>query len=387
MSSKTNFLILGGLAMSTFALGITEFISVGILPLIATSFNVTVFTASLTVSIYALTVTIGTPIITSLFSHYSKKKVILGALLVLIVGNIISALAPTFLMLLLGRIICGLSHGIFMAIGSIIAAEILPEEKKATGIAIMFTGLTFSTILGVPFGTLIGTYLNWRMTFLFIIIIGLISLIYNIIFLPSNLSKTNKLYFRDLIRTLVHRRLILIFLMTALGYGATFAPFTYIFPILSNYGHYSSNVIIVILMLYGICVAIGNIVGGKLGNIVPAKLLFFIFIINLVILILYGIVISSGIANLILTFTLLMGLLAFMNVPPLQLYVIKQSHNNNSLIASAINISFFNLGITLGSYAGKITGSYINIPSTAITGAIILLFSSLIALYLWQTDN
>ena len=178
------------LAISAFAIGTTEFISVGLLPLISQDLDISVTTAGLTVSLYALGVMVGAPILTSLTSRMPRKKLLLWIMIVFIIGNGIAAGATSVTVLLVARVISAFSHGVFMSIGSTIAAHLVPENRRASAISIMFTGLTVATITGVPFGTFIGQQFGWRFAFVAIVVIGIIGFIANSILVPSDLRQS-----------------------------------------------------------------------------------------------------------------------------------------------------------------------------------------------------
>ncbi|MFL6561028.1 MAG: MFS transporter, partial [Bacillus sp. (in: firmicutes)] len=220
------------LAVSAFAIGTTEFISVGLLPLIAEDLHIPVTTAGLTVSLYALGVTFGAPVLTSLTARMSRKTLLLWIMIVFIIGNGIAASATTISVLLAARVISALSHGVFMSIGSTIAADLVPANRRASAISIMFSGLTVATVTGVPFGTFIGQQYGWRLAFLLIVIVGVIGFIANWILIPSFLKKGTQTSVRDQFRLLTNGRLVLLFVITALGYGGTFVVFTYLSPLL-----------------------------------------------------------------------------------------------------------------------------------------------------------
>ncbi|EIT87208.1 hypothetical protein A374_01384 [Fictibacillus macauensis ZFHKF-1] len=371
--SKANLTLLA-LAISAFGIGSTEFISVGLLPLITNDFGTTLSTASLTVSIYALGVTIGAPLLTVLTSKIERKKVLLLVMLLFILGNLCAAIAPTFSVLLIGRIISALAHGVFMSIAAVIAADVVAPNKRASAIAIMFTGLTLATVTGVPLGTFIGQVLHWRMSFVFIVLVGLIGLICNAILVPSHLSKSNPIAIRDIGKVLGNMRMLFILFITAIGYGGTFVVYTYVSPILEKYMSYSTHAIVVILILYGICVAIGNTVGGRLANNNPLRAIFICFIGLSLALLGIQFFIHSHITGLIMVF--MMGLFMFMNVPGLQLYAVQLSEKyipSATAMASALNISAFNVGIFLGSYVGGLIVQYQSLEHTPIYGFLMVM--------------
>jgi len=209
LDKKRSTLALLALAVSAFAIGTTEFISVGLLPLISQDLHVSVSTAGLTVSLYALGVTFGAPILTSVTSNMSRKSLLLWIMIIFIIGNSIAASATSIGVLLVARVLSAFSHGVFMSIGSTIAASLVPENRRASAISIMFTGLTVATITGVPFGTFIGQQFGWRIAFIFIVVVGIIAFIANGILVPSNLRKGARTTLGDQFKLLTNGRLLL----------------------------------------------------------------------------------------------------------------------------------------------------------------------------------
>ena len=374
LSKKQSTLALLALAVSAFAIGTTEFISVGLLPLIAEDLSIPVTTAGLTVSLYALGVTFGAPVLTSLTSRIPRKTLLLWIMIIFIAGNSLAAFATSIQLLLVARIISALSHGIFMSIGSTIAADLVPENRRASAISIMFTGLTVATVTGVPFGTYIGQQLGWRAAFLVIVVIGIIAFIATSILIPTTLRKGTKTTFRDQFKLVKNGRLLLVFIITALGYGGTFVVFTYLAPLLQDITGFKEQTVAVILLVYGIAIAIGNTIGGKLSNRNPINALFYMFIIQAVILFVLLFTAPYKIVGLITI--LFMGLFAFMNVPGLQVYVVMLAERfvpSAVDVASAINIAAFNAGIAIGSFIGGIVTDSIGLIHTSWIGALMVL--------------
>lgn len=374
LNKRRSTMALLALAVSAFAIGTTEFISVGLLPLIANDLNIPVTTAGLTVSLYALGVTFGAPILTSLTSRMSRKALLLWIMIIFIIGNSLAFSATSIGVLLVARVIAAFSHGIFMSIGSTIAADLVPENRRASAISIMFTGLTVATVTGVPFGTFIGQQFGWRLAFLLIVIVGVIAFFANWILVPSDLKKGEKTSFRDQVKLVTNGRLMLLFIITALGYGGTFVVFTYLSPLLQEVTGFKEGTVAVILLIYGVAIAIGNMLGGKLSNRNPIRSLFYMFIVQAIVLFILSITAPFKVAGLITI--LFMGLLAFMNVPGLQTYVVILAERfvpSAIDVASAVNIAAFNAGIALGSYLGGIITHSIGLIHTAWIGALMVL--------------
>ncbi|KAB2495341.1 MFS transporter [Priestia endophytica] len=373
LSKKQSTFALLALAVSAFAIGTTEFISVGLLPLISEDLNISVTTAGLTVSLYALGVTFGAPILTSVTSNMSRKSLLLWIMIVFIIGNIISAGAIHVSMLLIGRVIAAFSHGVFMSIGSTIAADLVSKDRRASAISIMFTGLTVATVTGVPFGTFIGQQFGWRLAFVTIVVIGMVAFLANSILVPGNLSKGQKTTIKDGVKLVTNGRLLLVFVITALGYGGTFVVFTYLSPLLQDVTGFKGSTVAVLLLLYGVAIAIGNMVGGKLSNQNPVRALFYMFIFQA--LILLALFFTAPFKGIGLATILMMGLFAFMNVPGLQVYVVMLAERfvpSAVNVASAINIAAFNAGIAIGSYFGGVVTNSLGLVHTTWVGALMV---------------
>ncbi|PEC08035.1 MFS transporter [Bacillus toyonensis] len=372
-TNRRSMFALLALAISAFGIGTTEFISVGLLPSISKDLNVSVTTAGLTVSLYALGAAVGAPVLTALTARMSRKTLLMWIMVIFIIGNGIAAVATSFTILIIARIVAAFAHGVFMSIGSTIAAAIVPENKRASAIAIMFTGLTVATITGVPIGTFIGQEFGWRASFMAIVVIGIIAFIANSILVPSNLKNGVPVSFRDQFKLIKNGRLLLVFIITALGYGGTFVTFTYLSPLLQEVTGFEASTVTIILLVYGIAIAIGNMVGGKLSNHNPIRALFYMFLIQAIILFVLTFTAPFKVAGLITI--IFMGLFAFMNVPGLQVYVVILAERfvpSAVDVASAINIAAFNGGIALGSYIGGLVTNSLGLIHTAWVGGLMV---------------
>lgn len=382
-TNSKSVLALIALAASAFAIGTTEFISVGLLPLIADDLNISVRIAGLTVTLYALGVTFGAPILTSLTARVPRKTLLLWIMVVFIAGNSLAAAAHGIALLLAGRIISAFAHGVFMSIGSTIAADLVPENRRASAISIMFSGLTVATVTGVPLGTFIGQQWGWRLSFVAIAIVGLLALVANALLIPAGLRRGMAVRIRDQGKLLANGRLLLIFIITALGYGGTFVVFTYLSPLLHDITGFSEKTVAVILLLYGVAIAIGNLIGGRAANRRPIEALFYMFVAQAVVLLLLTFAAPyKGPALVVIFF---MGLFAFMNVPGLQSYVVILAERflpQMKDVASAINIAAFNAGIALGAYVGGLVEEKLGLQHTAWIGA--LMVAAAVMLTAWS---
>ena len=383
LDQKRSTLALLALAISAFAIGTTEFISVGLLPLIADDLNIPLTTAGLTVTLYALGVTFGAPILTSLTTAISRKTLLLTIMLVFIFGNSLAAAANGIAVLLVARVISALAHGLFMSIASTIAADLVPEDRKASAIAIMFTGLTVATVTGVPLGTFLGQQLGWRAAFVAIIAIGVIALIGNLFLVPSKgLRKGIRTPLSEQVKLVTNGRLLLAFAITALGYGGTFVVFTYLSPLLHEISGFKESTVAIILLVYGIAIAIGNMIGGKVANTRPMNALFYMFAVQAVVLFVLTFTAPYKVAALITIF--FMGLLAFMNVPGLQVHVVTLADRyvpSARDVASALNIAAFNAGIAIGAYLGGVVTDHMGLIHTTWVGAIMVLSAVILSTF------
>jgi multidrug resistance protein len=371
---KTGTWALLALAISAFGIGTTEFVPVGLLASIAGDLNIGITFAGLLISGYAIGVAVGAPILTALTSRMSRKSLLISLMVIFIIGNVVAALSPSFQLLLIARFITAFSHGVFFSIGATIAVQLVSPEKKASAIALMFTGLTVATVTGVPLGTFIGQVFGWRATFWGVALLGVIAIIASAALIPKNLKQSPSAKFSDMLRLVTNGRLLLGFAITALGYGGTFVAFTYLTPILQDVVGLSPSVVGIVLLVYGVAVAIGNEVGGRWANQNPVSALFWMFIIQAVVLVVMSFMIPFKVAGLIAVF--LMGLFAFMNVPGLQLYVVQLAEKYVPTavdVASALNIAAFNVGIAIGALVGGAIVDSIGLMHTPWVGGLMVL--------------
>ncbi|AIR04602.1 MFS sugar transporter [Cedecea neteri] len=373
-------LALLALTISAFAIGTTEFVIVGLVPTIAEQLAISVPSAGLLVSIYALGVAIGAPVLTALTGKLPRKQLLIGLMALFTVGNVIAWLSPNYETLVVARLLTGLAHGVFFSIGSTIATSLVPKEKAASAIAIMFGGLTVALVTGVPLGTFIGQHFGWRETFLAVSAIGVIALISSMILIPKDIPNRALAGIKEQLQVLTHPRLVLIYLVTALGYGGVFTAFTFLAPMMQDLAGFSPSAVSWILLGYGVSVAIGNIWGGKLADrhgAVPA--LKFIFAALAVLLLVFQFTVHSHVAALLTI--LVMGVFAFGNVPGLQVYVVQKAEQytpNAVDVASGLNIAAFNVGIAVGSIIGGQTVQHFGLAQTPWIGAVIVVLALLL---------
>lgn len=368
-------LALWALALSAFAIGTTEFVIVGLIPTIAASLGVSVPSAGLLVSLYALGVAVGAPVLTALTGRIPRKQLLLGLMALFTIGNLLAWLAPGYASLMTARVLTGLAHGVFFSIGSTIATGLVSKEKAASAIALMFTGLTVALVTGVPLGTFIGQTVGWQSTFLAVSLLGIIAMIGSWVLVPKTIPMSKPSSLMTQLAVLRRPRLLLVYAMTTLGYGGTFIAFTYLAPILQEVSGFSAASVSLVMLVYGVSVAFGNIWGGKLADRQgPVRALQIVFALLAAVLLVLTFTASSKWLALITV--LLWGAVAFGNVPGLQVYVVQRAERDAPGavdVASGLNIAAFNVGIALGAWGGGLVVTHVGLMATPWIGAIVVL--------------
>ncbi|MEO9523073.1 MFS transporter [Marinobacter alexandrii] len=377
------------LTLSAFAIGTTEFVIVGLVPTIALDLGVSLPSAGLLVSLYALGVAVGAPVLTALTGRWNRKLVLLSLMALFILGNVLAWMAPNYGSLITARILTGLAHGVFFSIGSTIATSLVAKDKEASAIAIMFTGLTVALVTGVPLGTFIGQTFGWRATFLIVAALGAIALVGSALLVPKNLKQSVPASLREQLQVLTHPRLLLVYAMTAIGYGGTFTAFTYLTPILEDVTGFASGMVSLLLLVYGVSVATGNIWGGKLADrLGPTSALYIIF--GGLAAIMFALTFSAHYPIAAVITLLVWGAFAFGNVPGLQVYVVQlaERYTPNSVdVASGLNIAAFNIGIAGGAWLGGHIVEDMGLMSTPWIGGLIVLSALMLTRISASLDN
>ena len=383
---------LWALTLSAFAIGTTEFVIVGLIPTISASLGVSLPSAGLLVSIYALGVAIGAPVLTALTGRVPRKLLLMALMALFTVGNLVAWQAPSYEALMVARILTGLAHGVFFSIGSTIATGLVSKDKAASAIAMMFTGLTVALVTGVPLGTFIGQTFGWQSTFLAVAVLGIVALIGSWILVPNNIATSKPASLLGQLAVLKKPRLLLVYAMTALGYGGTFVAFTYLAPILQEVTGFAPSSVSLVMLLYGVSVAVGNIWGGKLADKKgPIRALQIVFV--LLALVLFGFTFAASSHWLALLTVLLWGAVAFGNVPGLQVYVVQRAERDAPGavdVASGLNIAAFNVGIAGGAWGGGLIVAHFGLLATPWIGALVVLVAlalTTLAAYLDRKDG
>jgi multidrug resistance protein len=366
---------LWALTISSFAIGTTEFVMVGILPTVAEKLGVSVSTAGLQVTLYALGVAIGGPILTALTHHMKRKPLLIALMGLFVLGHIAAALSPGFIFLLAARFISGFAHGVFIGTGATIASNLVPEDKRATAIAMMFSGITIAIIAGVPLGTFIGQHWGWRATFVGVAILGVVGLVANQLLLPDDIPNGTPVLLKEQLKVLKNPHILLVLAITAFGYGGTFVAFTYLATLLEKVTGFSSTYVSPLLLVYGVAIAIGNVVGGKVSNRRPATSLIIMFALQAAVLLIFTCTMHYRIPAVITLFA--MGILSFSSVPGLQLYIVQLAEKylpGTESVSSSLNIAAFNAGVAIGATTGGfVVDSSLGLSATPWVGALLVL--------------
>ncbi len=382
-------LALWALTLSAFAIGTTEFVIVGLIPTIAASLHVSVPSAGLLVSLYALGVAIGAPVLTAITGRVPRKLLLLGLMLLFTAGNLVAWMAPGYEALMAARVLTGLAHGVFFSIGSTIATSLVPKEKAASAIALMFSGLTVALVTGVPLGTFIGQHFGWQMTFLAVALLGVVAFAGILALVPRGIAGSKPTSLLTQMAVLKKPRLLLVYAMTTLGYGGSFIAFTYLAPILQQVAGFSSGAVGLVMLVYGVSVAFGNIWGGKLADRKgPVRALQIVFALLAAVLLVLQFTAASKVA--VLVTVLAWGAVAFGNVPGLQVYVVQRAERDAPQavdVASGLNIAAFNVGIALGAWGGGLIVDRIGLMATPWIGALVVLGAFLLTSLAGRLDR
>ena len=275
----------------------------------------------------------------------------------------------------MARLLTGLAHGVFFSVGSIVATSLVPREKGASAIATMFSGMTVAFVTGIPLGTFIGQHFGWRTTFLAVAAFGLVAMIGALLLVPRNIPHAAPAPLRRQTRVLLQPRLLLVYAMTAVGYGGSLIAFTFLAPILEDLAGFSPSSVSLVLLAYGISVAVGNVWGGRLadrrGPVAALKIIF-----GLLAVVLLALTFTATSQLLVVLTVLAWGAVAFGNVPGLQVYVMRQAEQvapDATDVAAGFNISAFNLGVAGGSWMGAQVVDHLGLAHTPWIAALVTL--------------
>lgn len=356
------------LAIGAFAIGTTEFSPMGLLPNIANDLGVSIPSAGMLITGYALGVMFGAPIMTLWLGGFARRNALILLMAIFTIGNLIAAFAPNYMSLMGARLITSLNHGAFFGIGSVVAASVVPANKQASAVASMFMGLTIANIGGVPLATWIGQNVGWRMSFLGISALGLVTMVALWKALPVG-SVGQKPNVKMELKVLTRLPVILALLTTVFGASAMFTLYTYIAPSLVQFTHASPTFITIMLVLIGIGFSIGNHFGGKFADLSLDKTLIGFLALLIGLMLIFPILAQTQLGAAI--GLVIWGAAAFAIVPPLQMRVMAVAHEASGL-ASSVNVGAFNLGNAIGAAAGGAVLSIgLNYTAVSLIGALL----------------
>ncbi len=338
------------LAVAAFGIGTTEFVVMGLLPDVARDLSVTIPDAGLLVSGYALGVVIGAPLLAILTAKLPRKATLVGLMGLFIAGNVLCALAPSYGLLMAARIVTAFCHAAFFGIGSVVAADLVPRNKRAQAIALMFAGLTLANVLGVPAGTALGQWLGWRSTFWAVVGIGFAALIALALLLPGRIPMKAGRILAEF-KVLGEAQVLYAMGISVLCSASLFTVFTYISPLLSNVTGLGASAITGALLLFGVGLTAGNMLGGRLADwrLMPSLIGTLVVLLG----VLLAFVATSFYAVPALVTLVIWGVLGFALVPLLQLRVVDSAHRAPNL-AATLNQGAFNLGNAIGAAIGAV---------------------------------
>ncbi|AUG54157.1 MFS transporter [Thalassospira marina] len=372
------------LAVGAFGIGMTEFVIMGLLLDVARDLDVSLSSSGLLVTGYALGVVVGAPVLTVFTGKWRRKNVLLFLMAVFIAGNFLCAIAPDYTTLMLARIVAAFAHGAFFGIGAVVATDLVAKEKKASAIAIMFTGLTVANVLGVPFGTWLGQMFGWRATFDAVTVIGIIALLATAFLVPRD-EKHTTIDVAAETRALLRPQVLLGLAITVLGFGGVFTAFTFIAPLLTQIAGFSDAAVSPILLLFGVGLFFGNLYGGRFAD----RHLMATLVASLVFLTVVLVVLTYALDNQIFAVITvgILGAAAFSTVPPLQMRVLAKAEGAPSL-ASSINIAAFNLGNAGGAWLGGVAIDHgPGLPGVPLVAAAITVGGLVLAGISWWLDK
>ncbi|SDP67096.1 MFS transporter, DHA1 family, arabinose polymer transporter [Rhodoferax sp. OV413] len=336
------------LTVGSFGIGSTEFVIMGLLPEVAGDLNVSIPSAGMLVTGYAMGVVVGAPLMAVALSKAPRKGALLTLMAIFMLGNLLCALAPSFGLMMAARVFTAFAHAAFFGMGAVVAADLVPRDQRAQAMALMFAGLTLANVLGVPGGTALGQALGWRYTFGVVAAIGLVALVGLAALLPRMAAVPGPGLAQEF-RMLRDPRVLLGMALSGVSAASLFSVFTYIRPILSGVTQVSDDGVSLFLLLFGVGLTVGNLLGGRLADRRPLRMLVAIFF--LLTLVLAGFTLTSAYWGPALLTLFVWGVISFAAVPALQIRVMDAAHGSPTL-ASTLNQGGFNIGCAGGAYLG-----------------------------------
>lgn len=346
-------LALYALTVGAFGIGTTEFVIMGLLLQVAADLQVSLATAGLLISGYALGVFVGAPLLTAATSRVPRKTALLALMALFTLGNVACALAPNYAVLMVARVLTSLAHGTFFGVGAVVAISVVPAERKASALSTVFMGLTVATLLGVPAGAWLGLHHGWRSTFWAVALIGLLAMGVIAAFVSAREAGCGSaVSLREELKVLKRVHVLLGLAATVLGFAGVFTVFTFIQPLLTRASGFDEAGVSWILLMFGVGMIGGNVLGGRLADRAPIRALLGALAGLALVLAVMGF--AMGHRATAVAFVGLLGAAAFTTVAPLQLRVLSQAEGAGQSMASSLNIAAFNLGNALGAWLGGV---------------------------------
>jgi DHA1 family inner membrane transport protein len=371
------------LTIGAFAIGMTEFIVMGLLPNVAHDLHVSIPKAGQIITSYALGVAIGAPVLTIVTHSLPKKKLLILFMGIFILGNAFSMMAPNYYFLITARIITALAHGTFLGVGSLIAMKLVSPGKKGSAVSLVLAGLTIANIIGVPFGTFIGQLFGWRMSFGVITLFGIVSLIGIHLYIPViQNQKASSLVLE--VKGVLNSKVILTLLVGLLGCASLFSLFTYISPLLQSISGFKENNVTWILILFGVGVTLGNIIGGRLSDWKPLLYLIINFLVLAVILAVMSFILKEPF--IVILFVFIWGMAAFSILPGIQLRTMLLAGDSPTLTAVS-NHSALNLGNAMGASLGGVVIAHLGLATLPLFASILAFLALLGTVYILKTEK
>ncbi|MFZ3557078.1 MFS transporter [Streptomyces sp. BH055] len=379
-------LALLALAVGAFGIGTTEFVIMGLLPNVADDLGISIPDAGHLVSAYALGVVIGAPLLAAVTARMPRRRVLIGLMALFVVGNAVSAAAPDYHSLMLARFVSGLPHGAFFGVGAVVATSLVAPERKARSVSLMFLGLTIANVVGVPAATAMGQQLGWRATFLAVSAIGLVAIAALVALVPADHGHAETAAgLRGELRALKSLPVWLALGTTVAGFGALFAAYSYITPMLTDAAGYADASVTLLLALFGVGATIGNLMGGRLADHSLRRTLFGGLTSLAVVLALFPLLMRTEWSAALAVF--LLGMAAFTTGSPLQLIVMEKASAAPSLASSA-NQAAFNLANAGGAWIGGLAlAAGFGVTSPAVAGAALAVLGVGVASVAYAVDR
>ncbi|MGO2516094.1 MAG: MFS transporter [Corynebacterium variabile] len=335
--------------MLIFATASAEYLVSGVLPQLADDLSVSVSTAGQTVTAYALGVAIGGPVVTVATARLPRKELTIGLGILFVAGTVLTAASPAFAGVIIGRVISACSQATLFAISLMTATAVMGKARQGQAIAIVTSGLTVATVLGVPFGALLGRT-NWRLPFIAIIVVATLGTALLAVTMPRTPAPTTGV--RDEIGTLLRGSVLLAVSTTVVGFAGVSIVFTYLVPLLTDVTGIASGIIPALLLAYGVGGFAGNLLAGRLADLSLSRTLTGVFVILIVTLLLFPL--GAGTVPVMVVLVLVLGLLSTATIAPLQSLVLRHAGDAPTL-SLAVNVGAFNLANAIGAALGGVT--------------------------------